>query len=165
MYNYSAHHPSPSVTPFSPSLPHRIQTQLKRYLSQMPLKTALLFLLLPFTLAQRPTPTPLYINQVPAYSSLPSCAERPLSTIVRGMARGCGDHNAVTSYDCFCTSSSSFFSSVISSSVAEECGAAASVEAALGVFGEYCALRAGGGEFWISRWMGRREVLIVWQLW
>ncbi len=60
----------------------------------------LLFLLLPLTLAQQPTPTPFYINKAPGYSALPSCAERPLSTIVRGMARGCGDHNAVTSYDC-----------------------------------------------------------------
>lgn len=106
----------------------------------------LLCALLRLTLAQQPTPTPFYINQVPAYSSLPSCAERPLSTIVRGMARGCGDHNAVTSYDCFCTSSSSFFASVISSSVSKECGQAASAEAALEVFGGYCALREGGGE-------------------
>lgn len=46
----------------------------------------------------------------------------------------------------FCTSSSSFFSSVISSSVSKECGKPESVSAALGVFGGYCALREGGGE-------------------
>ncbi len=107
-------------------------------------KTSLALLLtllfLSLSLAQR---TSIFINKVPEYSALPSCAERPLSTIVRDMSMGCGDHSALTSYDCFCTSSSSHFSSLISKSVSQQCAATspAAVTSALDVFNSYCELK------------------------
>ena len=111
-------------------------------------KTSLTLLLaVPFfslSLAQR---TSIFINKGPEYSALPSCAERPLSTIVRDMSLGCGDHNSLTSYDCFCTSSSSHFSSLISKSVSQQCAATspAAVTSALEVFNSYCELKDQSG--------------------
>lgn len=84
----------------------------------------------------------VFINQVPAYTQLPACAELPLSTIVRGMVSGCGDNHQTTSYGCFCFSSSAKFDRDISTAVASRCTsnpqeAAAS---ALSVFNSYCHL-------------------------
>ena len=84
----------------------------------------------------------LFINSFLEYSALPSCAEHPLSTIVRDMENGCGDDRKTTSYSCFCTASSSYFASVISTKVASECllETTTAVTQALEVFDMYCAL-------------------------
>lgn len=84
----------------------------------------------------------LFINSFPEYSALPACAEHPLSTIVRDMVNGCGDDQKTTSYSCFCTDSSSYFASVISTKVASEClpETTTAVAEALEVFDMYCAL-------------------------
>ncbi|ORY17099.1 hypothetical protein BCR34DRAFT_597188 [Clohesyomyces aquaticus] len=92
----------------------------------------------------------VFINKVPAYSSLPSCAVEPLSTIVRNMEQGCGDGGKTTSFSCFCTASFSKMESKISKAVDNKCGAqtvTAGVEMALGVFESYCAM---GGNATIS---------------
>jgi hypothetical protein len=93
--------------------------------------------------------TSIFINQVSEYAALPSCAKHPISTIVRDMSLGCGDHNALTSYDCFCTSSSSHFSSLISRSVSRQCAktSPAAVALALDVFHSYCELKDRRGAF------------------
>ena len=54
----------------------------------------------------------------------------------------------MTSYTCFCTDSSSYFSSVISNDVLAICNlsiAATQATSALGVFGAYCALGVAAG--------------------
>lgn len=84
--------------------------------------------------------TKLWINQVPAYSNLPVCAENPVSRIVRGMASGCGDGGALTSFTCFCTDSSSQFASIISTAVESKCGSGDGTNQALDVFASYCRL-------------------------
>lgn len=97
--------------------------------------------------AQQATST-YYINQVPAYSSLSSCAVKPLSTIVRDMSSGCGDGGAYTSFNCFCTSSSSTMDWIIETAVLNNCGtmsanastASAYAASALKVFSSYCQL-------------------------
>ncbi|KAF2468970.1 uncharacterized protein BDR25DRAFT_344159 [Lindgomyces ingoldianus] len=88
----------------------------------------------------------IFINKVPAYSSLPSCAVQPLSTIVRNMEQGCGDGGKTTSFSCFCTASSSKMESKISQAVEKKCGSqtvTGGVEKALGVFASYCAMGNG----------------------
>jgi hypothetical protein len=83
----------------------------------------------------------IFINLVPEYSSLESCAVGPISTIVRNMALGCGDEGATTSYSCFCTESSTHWNDVIASSVSAECsGTVSDVVSALEVFQSYCSL-------------------------
>lgn len=87
----------------------------------------------------------IFINLVPEYSSLSSCAQTPISTIVRDMENGCGDSNATTSYSCFCTASSSYFNSLISSAVNLQCnGYFPEVQAssATEVFHSYCEVGA-----------------------
>ncbi|KAF2658919.1 hypothetical protein K491DRAFT_713164 [Lophiostoma macrostomum CBS 122681] len=87
----------------------------------------------------------VFINKVPEYSSLPKCAEVPLSTIVRDMEQGCGDGGATTSYSCFCTASSSIFSAKILTAVGSKCASTtAGVGEALDVFSAYCALGTNG---------------------
>ncbi|CAH0023201.1 unnamed protein product [Clonostachys rhizophaga] len=82
-----------------------------------------------------------WINQLDNYSSLPLCAEGPISTIVRGMVKGCGDGGRATSYSCFCTKSSSAFKDLIASSVGKECsGTGSEVASATALFEEYCSL-------------------------
>ncbi|KAB8801907.1 hypothetical protein FH972_026728 [Carpinus fangiana] len=84
-----------------------------------------------------------YINQVPLYSSLTSCAEAPLSAIVRGESSGCGED--FSSFTCFCTQSSSRFNSIISKAVSSNCGgsiAAEQASSAGAVFASYCQLGA-----------------------
>ncbi|KAK7714214.1 hypothetical protein SLS64_004313 [Diaporthe eres] len=90
-----------------------------------------------------------YINTVPGYSQLVSCAEHPLSTVVRGMSQGCGENaDAITSYSCFCTLSSSYMSSVISKGVSSYCrnsSALQQVSSAIAVFDAYCDLGVEAG--------------------
>jgi len=90
-----------------------------------------------------PKPTPIYIDVVPGYKNLSTCAQAPLSSLVRGMQNGCGDGSDLTSYSCFCTDSYSKFSWDISTAVGANCGpspnAQAQITSAVGVFEEYCA--------------------------
>jgi hypothetical protein len=51
--------------------------------------------------------TSIYINEIPGYSQLPSCAEDRLSAIVRAQSSGCGDDQQLTSFSCFCIDQSS----------------------------------------------------------
>lgn len=100
-----------------------------------------IILLLPF-LATLVAAQRIFINQVPAYSSLPTCAEVPLSFIVRDMASGCGDGSKTTSYSCFCTDRSSKMNSIISTAVASRCstGPISAATEAVEVFASYCGL-------------------------
>ncbi|KAI2465617.1 hypothetical protein F4781DRAFT_408689 [Annulohypoxylon bovei var. microspora] len=88
----------------------------------------------------------VFIDQIPAYASLPQCAEVPLSFIVRDMDRGCGDDGRTTSYSCFCTASSSKMNGIISTSVASRCstGPMTAASQALDVFSSYCGLGSSG---------------------
>lgn len=89
-----------------------------------------------------------YIDTIPGYNELSTCALSTLSTIVRDEISGCQDTYAMTSYTCFCTDSSSYFSSVISNDVLAICNlsiAATQATSALGVFGAYCALGVAAG--------------------
>ncbi|KAK1634506.1 hypothetical protein BDP81DRAFT_60223 [Colletotrichum phormii] len=82
-----------------------------------------------------------YLNQANGYDSLPSCAEPPISSIVRDMVAGCGDGGRTTSYSCFCTASSDRFREIIATSVAKNCGrSGAEVESATSVFDAYCQM-------------------------
>lgn len=94
-------------------------------------------------LARAAGPTSIFINQVPEYSSLSTCAEAMLRTIVRNMAYDCGDGSRTTSFDCFCSTSSSQVASRIDSSVAGSCSQeseAGQNASALDVFAKYCQL-------------------------
>jgi hypothetical protein len=83
----------------------------------------------------------IFINQVPEYSQLSSCAVEQVSTIVRDMSSGCGDGGRSTSFSCFCTASSKSFNSIISTAVESACsGTVGNVTEALDVFQEYCQL-------------------------
>jgi hypothetical protein len=83
----------------------------------------------------------IYIDKVPEYGSMPCCAQIPVSIIVRDMRSGCGDNTALTSYKCFCTSSSSYFSSLISTEVLAQCsGKSTDASQAVDVFSSYCAV-------------------------
>lgn len=89
-----------------------------------------------------------YIDTISGYDELSSCAVSVLSTIVRDEISGCQDTYALTSYTCFCTDSSSYFSNVISRDVVagcEESVAAPQATSALGVFDAYCALGVAAG--------------------
>ncbi|KAI0885117.1 uncharacterized protein GGS22DRAFT_162807 [Annulohypoxylon maeteangense] len=101
----------------------------------LPLLSLLLAAMATFVSSQQ-----IFINKVPAYSSLPHCAELPLSFIVRDMASGCGDGSKTTSYSCFCTASSSKMSGIISTAVASRCstGPTNAATRALDVFSSYC---------------------------
>ncbi|KIV84951.1 hypothetical protein PV11_00696 [Exophiala sideris] len=77
----------------------------------------------------------VYIDRLPDYSLLDACAENPLSTVVRDMYSGCGDGGDYTSYSCFCTASSSYMASVISTAVLRYCpGSTADASSATAVF-------------------------------
>jgi hypothetical protein len=94
----------------------------------------------------------IFINNVPEYTALPSCAEVPVSMIVRDMDAGCGDGNQTTSYSCFCTASSSHYDGVISDFVASACttDASSAVSEALDVFASYCKLGAGLSMYFLA---------------
>ncbi|KAK7986916.1 hypothetical protein PG988_001904 [Apiospora saccharicola] len=88
-------------------------------------------------LAQR-----IFIDELPGYKALPSCAERPVHTIVKDMSMGCGDRQKTTSYSCFCTASSTQYVSIISKEVAKLClpDTTTAVPQALSLFESYCAI-------------------------
>lgn len=87
-------------------------------------------------------PTKNYIDTISGYIELSTCAEGVLSTVVRAQQSGCGDNQALTSYTCFCTDSSSYFKRMISTEVTNSCGSAGSEQAssAVEIFDGYCAL-------------------------
>ena len=60
--------------------------------------------------------TSIYIDKVPAYSSLEQCAQSRVSAIVRAQASGCGDDMALTSFSCFCIDSSRYVAMTVRSS-------------------------------------------------
>ena len=86
----------------------------------------------------------IFINNVPGYSELDTaCAPPQLSTIVRDMYSGCGDQGQTTSYSCFCSVSSSYMESVISTAILSVCpGSTAAVSSASAVFHDYCQIGA-----------------------
>ncbi|KAF2466232.1 uncharacterized protein BDR25DRAFT_317653 [Lindgomyces ingoldianus] len=86
-------------------------------------------------------PTRIFINTIPEYSLLATCAELEVSTIVRDMAYGCGDGSKTTSWACFCYESSAKFSSMIGKHVSTACTSDPSQNTtALEVFSSYCQL-------------------------
>ncbi len=62
------------------------------------------------------------------------------------MNYGCGDNSELTSYACFCSTSSAYFSSVIGEQVRTACGTARGSDEqqvtadAVGVFSRYCEM-------------------------
>jgi hypothetical protein len=96
-------------------------------------------------------PTSIFIDKIPEYALLATCAEHELSTIVRDMKYGCGDGggSTYTSFACFCYESSAKFSSMIGAHVATQCPDDASQNTmALQVFSSYCEVgqeKLGGG--------------------
>jgi hypothetical protein len=91
-------------------------------------------------------PTKIYINQVPEYNLLATCAEPEVSSIVRNMVYGCGDGSRLTSYACFCYESSPHFGSLIGSHVATACkDEPAQSVSAMDVFNQYCQIGATKG--------------------
>jgi hypothetical protein len=84
--------------------------------------------------------TKIFIDQVPEYDLLKNCAESKISAIVRGMSYGCGDGNRMTSYGCFCYSSSTFYDNMISGSVATACDDQSQITTAQDVFHKYCQI-------------------------
>ncbi|ROW04440.1 hypothetical protein VMCG_05093 [Cytospora schulzeri] len=89
-----------------------------------------------------------FIDTITGYRELSTCAENALSTIVRAQSSGCGDGGALTSYTCFCTDSSSIFSSIITSAISESCSSPIQSEqasSAISVFDAYCALGVPAG--------------------
>ncbi|CAG8958026.1 hypothetical protein HYFRA_00000370 [Hymenoscyphus fraxineus] len=103
--------------------------------------------------------TSIFIDQIPNYSLLPSCAEDRVSAIIRAQASGCGDDQQLTSFSCFCVDMSTYYASVISTAVQSWCAINATatvapesltaqatlttplpeVGSALSVFSSYCA--------------------------
>jgi hypothetical protein len=94
----------------------------------------------------------IYVDRDTGYYALPCCAQLPISIAVRDMSQGCGDTGHLTSYDCFCTTSSSHFSSLISSEVVVQCSNNSAVASqAISVFNSYCAVGANGTQATTSR--------------
>ncbi|PSN74879.1 hypothetical protein BS50DRAFT_615672 [Corynespora cassiicola Philippines] len=86
-------------------------------------------------------PTSIFIDNVPEYDLLATCAELELSAIVRDMQYGCGDGSSLTSYACFCYQSSAKFSSMIGKHVETQCPQDPSQNtSAIEVFSKYCQL-------------------------
>ncbi|KAF2443105.1 hypothetical protein P171DRAFT_487059 [Karstenula rhodostoma CBS 690.94] len=81
-------------------------------------------------------PTKIYIDSVPEYDLLQSCAEHEVS-----MAYGCGDGSQLTSYACFCYQSSAYYSRMISTRVNSACSKIRGQDSsAVEVFSKYCQL-------------------------
>jgi hypothetical protein len=83
------------------------------------LALALSFAAIPYTKAEGETS--IWINQIPLYDELAPCASERISAIIRAQESGCNDDSAHTSFACFCIDSSSEFSSIISTAVAQQC--------------------------------------------
>ncbi|CZR52867.1 uncharacterized protein PAC_02744 [Phialocephala subalpina] len=77
-----------------------------------------------------------YIDQVPGYASLPTCAESQLSIIVRDMSSGCG---ASSSYGCFCSTRYATMNTIIATAVYSDCHDGADANSAVAVFADYCS--------------------------
>ncbi|KAH9996986.1 hypothetical protein F4779DRAFT_622978 [Xylariaceae sp. FL0662B] len=106
-------------------------------------------LILPLLFITRGTAQNIFIDNVPGYFDLPSCAEVPLSFIVRDMASGCGDDSKTTSYECFCTPSLAKMNGVISAAVTSRCStdpatAVSAASEALHIFEECCFMKTAG---------------------
>ncbi|KAH5432606.1 hypothetical protein HBI24_151590 [Parastagonospora nodorum] len=84
--------------------------------------------------------TKIFIDSVPEYYQLQSCAVPPVSAIVRAMASGCGDGSQMTSYVCFCYDSSTHYNSLIGADVSTACNDQAQASSAQGVFSKYCQI-------------------------
>jgi hypothetical protein len=84
--------------------------------------------------------TKIFVDQVPEYALLQKCAEMKVSAIVRGMASGCGDGSQMTSYACFCYSSSTYYESMIGGEVGTACDDNKQITSAQDVFHKYCQL-------------------------
>ena len=92
----------------------------------------------------RQAPTNIFINQVPAYSSLSKCAELRVSTIVRNMEFGCGDGRLTTSFACFCYENYTKYSTMIGGQVSSACTQdPTQALSAIDVFNRYCDLGEG----------------------
>lgn len=96
-----------------------------------------------------PQYTNIWIDNVPAYQTIQQCAKQPLAQIVKDMFSGCGVPGPVyTSFECFCTSSSSTMNWIIDSAIMSACTADAAASptasqlasSALQVFHSYCEL-------------------------
>lgn len=98
------------------------------------------FVLVTLITSRTYVPTPIFIEAIPEYWSLNDCAVVPLSIIVRGMKRGCNDNLRTTSYGCFCSTSSSFYNSLISSEVSLSCEQSAQHTSAMSIFERYCEI-------------------------
>lgn len=97
--------------------------------------------LLAFAISPAISHATYWVNQFPLYSSMESCAMAPVSAIVRGMTAGCGDGGSYTSYDCFCSTSSTQMVNAIASSVSSNCnGTLSHILTALAVYQSYCDL-------------------------
>ena len=102
-------------------------------------------------------PTNIFINQVPAYSSLSKCAEAKISTIVRNMEFGCGDGKQTTSFACFCYENYPKYSTMIGGQVSSACTQdPTQSSSAIDVFNKYCDL----GEGVVSRRMFHIENIL-----
>lgn len=65
--------------------------------------------------------THIYIDTLSAYSTLGACVKSRMSAIVRAQASGCGDNMQLTSFACFCLTSSTQFNSIISTDIMSQC--------------------------------------------
>jgi hypothetical protein len=95
--------------------------------------------------------TNIYIDQIPLYTELASCAQDRISAIIRAQFSGCGDDLQLTSFSCFCIDSSTQFKSIIATAVEEKCvgkrtatvttsqGVPTDVVSALELFSSYCS--------------------------
>jgi hypothetical protein len=116
-------------------------TRLKQQHSIMASRSRWLLFLVLAHMALASGQIKLFINKLPDYSSIAACAEFQLSTIVRNMEDGCGDGSKTTSYNCFCHTSSSYFSSLISYKVEKACATDnpdRQRSSAVGLFETYC---------------------------
>lgn len=114
-----------------------LSQDIERAADRMP-RRRVTFLLVPVYLVFSVSAQSIFINEVPAYSSLDQCAEAPLSTIVRDMYSGCSDNSHTTSFNCVWSSSSSTMNEIITSAILSRCpNAVGDASSALDVFASY----------------------------
>lgn len=92
------------------------------------------------TASSKVVATKIFLDEVSEYKLLSRCAEPRISAIVRGMSSGCGDGNQMTSYGCFCYSSSTYYNSMIGAEVATACDDQSQATSAQDVFDKYCQI-------------------------
>lgn len=119
---------------------HQFHLMIKSFIALAAIKLAIATATTATTTSKKAEATPIYIDRIPGYEALDSCAVYPLSTIVRNMLGGCGDGSLLTSYSCFCTDSYSKFSWQISTAVSQNCGSSQDslATSAVDVFQSYC---------------------------